>query len=206
MGSVLDHRPSDPLHCSVVMSCRSSALWARWTSRCLGIHRVWHRGRRKCGGDQCPGHTPGAHCASFFFFTIPHPCLLLPPSPNNLENLLAVSRNVAHPLPPVYDEQRGTRQRSGHPRPHKRRRSAHGPRHRPQRSSTTGRAEGSIPTLRRIVQRRGAREGTGTVEHKAAERPRAVTHRAEECSGTQANATTDPHERRNRRRHNNRTT
>ena len=30
-----------------------------------------------------------------------------PPSPNNVENLLAVSKNLAHPLHPVYDDGKG---------------------------------------------------------------------------------------------------
>ena len=34
--------------------------------------------------------------AGHLFLTTPHPCLFLPPSPNNVENLLAVSKNVAH--------------------------------------------------------------------------------------------------------------
>ena len=46
-----------------------------------------------------PGHL---------FLTIPHACLFLPPpSPNNLEYLLAVSKNLARPLHPVYDNGKG---------------------------------------------------------------------------------------------------
>ena len=37
----------------------------------------------------------------------PHPCLILSPSPTNLEYLLAMSKNVAHPLHPVYDDGKG---------------------------------------------------------------------------------------------------
>ena len=45
----------------------------------------------------------------FFFLPIPHPCLFLPPppSPNNLKNLFAVSKTLAHPLHPVYDDGKG---------------------------------------------------------------------------------------------------
>ena len=40
--------------------------------------------------------------------TILHPCLFFyPPSPNNPEKLLAVSKNLAHPLHPVYDDGKG---------------------------------------------------------------------------------------------------
>ena len=42
--------------------------------------------------------------------TITHPCLFLPPpppSPNNVEHLLSVSKNLAHPLHPVYDNGKG---------------------------------------------------------------------------------------------------
>ena len=40
--------------------------------------------------------------------TITHPCLFFAPtSPNNLEYLLAVSINLAHPLHPVYDDGKG---------------------------------------------------------------------------------------------------
>ena len=46
--------------------------------------------------------------AGHLFLTIPHPCLPLhPPSPNNLEYLLAVSKNLAHPLHPVYEDGKG---------------------------------------------------------------------------------------------------
>ena len=46
-------------------------------------------------------------CNGHLFLTIPHPCLFLPPSPNNVEYLLAVSKNLAHPLHPVYDDGKG---------------------------------------------------------------------------------------------------
>ena len=42
--------------------------------------------------------------AGHIFLTIPHPCLFLP---NNLEYLLAVSKNLARPLHPVYDDGKG---------------------------------------------------------------------------------------------------
>ena len=56
------------------------------------------------GEHQCATRAP-----CIFFFSIPHPCLSPPPppSPNNLENLLAVSKNLAHPLHPVYDDGKG---------------------------------------------------------------------------------------------------
>ena len=44
----------------------------------------------------------------FPFWTVPHPCLFLSPtSPNNLEYLLTVSQNWAHPLHPIYDNGTG---------------------------------------------------------------------------------------------------
>ena len=47
-------------------------------------------------------------CAGHLFLTMPHPCLFLPPpSPNNLEYLLAMSKNLAHPLHPVSDNGKG---------------------------------------------------------------------------------------------------
>ena len=49
--------------------------------------------------------------AGHLFLTILHPCLFLPPppppSPNNLEYFLAVSKNLAHPLHPIYDDGKG---------------------------------------------------------------------------------------------------
>ena len=48
---------------------------------------------------------PGTRQASFF--TIPHLGLFLPPSPNNPEYLLAVSKNLVHPLHLVYDDGKG---------------------------------------------------------------------------------------------------
>ena len=36
----------------------------------------------------------------------PHPCFC-PPPPNNLEYLLAMSKNLAHPLHPVHDDGKG---------------------------------------------------------------------------------------------------
>ena len=45
--------------------------------------------------------------AGHLFLTIAHLCLFCPPSPNKLEYLLAVSKNLAHPLHPVYDDGKG---------------------------------------------------------------------------------------------------
>ena len=50
--------------------------------------------------------APGARRASFFDHFPPVP-VFAPPSPNNLEHLLAVSKNLAHPLRPVYDDGKG---------------------------------------------------------------------------------------------------
>ena len=48
---------------------------------------------------------PGTRWASFFYHSPPVPVFAPPPpSPNNLEYLLAVSENLAHPLQPVYDD------------------------------------------------------------------------------------------------------
>ena len=46
--------------------------------------------------------APGARRASFFDHSPPVP-VFAPTSPNNLEYLLAVSKNLAHPLHPLYD-------------------------------------------------------------------------------------------------------
>ena len=48
----------------------------------------------------------GKHRASFFYHSPPVP-VFAPTSPNNLEYLLAVSKNSAHPLHPVYDDGKG---------------------------------------------------------------------------------------------------
>ena len=46
--------------------------------------------------------------AGHLFLTIPHSRpVFAPTSPNNLEYLLAVSKNLAHPLHPVYDDGNG---------------------------------------------------------------------------------------------------
>ena len=50
--------------------------------------------------------APGARRASFFDHSPPVP-VFAPTSPNNLEYLLAVSKNLAHPLHPVYDNGKG---------------------------------------------------------------------------------------------------
>ena len=44
--------------------------------------------------------------ACFFDCSPPVP-LFAPPSPNNLENFLAMSKDLAHPLHPVYDDGKG---------------------------------------------------------------------------------------------------
>ena len=50
--------------------------------------------------------APGARRASF---SLPFPAraCFCPPSPNNLEYLVAVSKNPAHPLHPIYDDGKG---------------------------------------------------------------------------------------------------
>ena len=45
--------------------------------------------------------------AGHLFLTIPHVPIFAPISPNNLEYLLAVSKNLAHPSHPVYDHGKG---------------------------------------------------------------------------------------------------
>ena len=47
-----------------------------------------------------------ARRASFFDHSPPVP-VFAPTSPNDLEYLLAVSKNLAHPLHPVYDNDKG---------------------------------------------------------------------------------------------------
>ena len=49
-----------------------------------------------------------AECApGIFFLPFPTRACFCPPSPNNLEYLLAVSKNLARPLYPVYDHGKG---------------------------------------------------------------------------------------------------
>ena len=43
-------------------------------------------------------------CRASFFYQSPPVPVFAPTSPNNLEYLLAVSKNLAHPLHPVYDD------------------------------------------------------------------------------------------------------
>ena len=53
-------------------------------------------------------HRARAGCApGIFFLLFPTHARFCPPSPNNLEYLLAVSKNLAHPLHPVYDDGKG---------------------------------------------------------------------------------------------------
>ena len=60
---------------------------------------------------QAPSHQWGSVSAPgifFFFFDHSPPVpVFAPPSPNNLEYLLTVSKNLAHPLHPVYDDGKG---------------------------------------------------------------------------------------------------
>ena len=50
--------------------------------------------------------APGARQASFFDHS-PPVLVFAPTSPNNLEYFLAMSKNLAHPLHPVYDNSKG---------------------------------------------------------------------------------------------------
>ena len=50
--------------------------------------------------------APDARLASFFDHSSPLP-VFAPTSPNNLEYLLTMSKNLAHPLHPVYDNDKG---------------------------------------------------------------------------------------------------
>ena len=50
--------------------------------------------------------APGTRRASFFDHS-PLVPVFAPSSPNNLEYLLAVSKNLAHPLHPVYGDGKG---------------------------------------------------------------------------------------------------
>ena len=55
--------------------------------------------RAQWGECYCAGHL-------FFYHSPPVP-VFAPTSPNNLESLLAVSKNLAHPVHPVYDDGKG---------------------------------------------------------------------------------------------------
>ena len=78
-----------------------SAPWL-YTRKPQGAQTVRSPGKRKRGSVS----TPGARRASFFDHSPPVP-VFAPTSPNNLEYLLAVSKNLAHPLHPVYDDGKG---------------------------------------------------------------------------------------------------
>ena len=49
---------------------------------------------------------PGARRATFFYHS-PRVPFFAPTSPNNVEYLLAVSKNLGHPLHPLYDDGKG---------------------------------------------------------------------------------------------------
>ena len=68
-------------------------------------HQIWHawtRLTRHWGSVS----APGARRASFLNH-YPPVLVFAPTSPNNLEYLLAVSKNLAHPLQPVHDNGKG---------------------------------------------------------------------------------------------------
>ena len=69
---------------------------------------AWHpRGTlTPSGGFRGSVIAPGTRRASFFDHSPPVP-VFAPTSPNNLEDLLAVSKNLAHPLHPVHDDGKG---------------------------------------------------------------------------------------------------
>ena len=48
-----------------------------------------------------------AHAGHLFLTSPPPVPVFAPPSPHNLEYLLTVSKNLAHPLHPVYDNGKG---------------------------------------------------------------------------------------------------
>ena len=68
-----------------------------------GVHAMPHVGWVMLGGSVS---APGARRASLFDHSPPVP-VFAPTSPNNLEYLLAVSKNLAHPLHPVSDDGKG---------------------------------------------------------------------------------------------------
>ena len=57
-------------------------------------------------GQRGSASAPGVRRASFFDHS-PLVPVFAPTSPNNLESLLAVFKNLAHPLHPVYDDGKG---------------------------------------------------------------------------------------------------
>ena len=77
---------------------------------------VHNNNNNTCDEHNNPGHSryhpwgsisaPGARRASFFL-PFPSRACFCPPSSNNLEYLLAVSKKLAHPLHPVYDDGKG---------------------------------------------------------------------------------------------------
>ena len=64
---------------------------------------AWSKQANLLGGSIS---APGARWASFFDHSPPVP-VFAHTSPNNLEYFLAVSKNLAHPLHPVYDDGKG---------------------------------------------------------------------------------------------------
>ena len=74
----------------------------------MGIYVVCFRRACHLVNDRPRGSVsaPGAPWAFFFYHSPPVP-LFAPSSPNNLEYLLAVSKNLTHPLHPVYDDGKG---------------------------------------------------------------------------------------------------
>ena len=81
----------------------------------LSVLQVARRETLEFPQEVCKGASSGlalggvlARRASFLLFpTRACFCPPPPPSPNNLEYLLAVSKNLAHPLHPVYDDGKG---------------------------------------------------------------------------------------------------
>ena len=68
----------------------------------FGIIRSSHLWKRSAQKKMCR-----ARAGHLYFLPFPtRPCFC-PPSPNNLECLLALSKNLAHPLHPVYDDSKG---------------------------------------------------------------------------------------------------
>ena len=73
--------------------CHTSAWQADIGTMQARLRRVCHRGSISALG--------------VFFLPFPNCACFCPPSPNNLEYHLAVSKNLAHPLHPVYDDGKG---------------------------------------------------------------------------------------------------
>ena len=97
-GPLMSHAAQGPTRCVFVRLCSLIA--------CPRGNRLWWATAPATPALGGSISARGARRASFFL-PFPTRACFCPPSPNNLENLLAVSRILAHLLHPVYDDGKG---------------------------------------------------------------------------------------------------